>query len=467
MTRFYSMIQLLKISKLADIRMVLHYLSQCEELHKPLKRTDKSTLNSVMKNIRFTNPNQKVKSDSDKSFILIQLAISEIELLDFSLRAEQAEMVESSIRLLRALKEISILHENGKVLESCLILDRSLHKRIWEWSQSNVYAQCQEITQNIRTRLKELNLHSFESVCGMSAAQISSQTDCSLAEAEKILNFTNIMLRSKLTLSTTLRGQQLIFKIQGTHDKNLRVPLSYELISYDATNGNLICYRNNIIADGFNDLEFQVNMKTNTSLENIRSTLLCCVVGLDYTIQPLVWNGTTRNGEEPASKKRRGSKTSTLYDENSSLSSRQIPASPKLSQRSTNKNPFDQFKFQAEAFPKIELIDRKSSSKLDKFHFERIPMSFSRQKESMSSSQSSYENKESNKCEINPEMTSLAQKPESPAEPGTESQIDESTEIDNFSANIPILTELFRSPPPVNTPQEDEEQVDEFELAFL
>jgi ATP-dependent DNA helicase HFM1/MER3 len=43
LTRFMSMILLMKISKTADIMQILYALSDCEEIHKPLRRSDKAS----------------------------------------------------------------------------------------------------------------------------------------------------------------------------------------------------------------------------------------------------------------------------------------------------------------------------------------------------------------------------------------------------------------------------------------
>jgi hypothetical protein len=58
--------------------------------------------------------------------------VSSVEIKDFSLKVEQAEIVESALRILSALKELAIERGAGSVQESAVLLDRALRTRMWE-----------------------------------------------------------------------------------------------------------------------------------------------------------------------------------------------------------------------------------------------------------------------------------------------------------------------------------------------
>jgi hypothetical protein len=345
LTKFLSMISLMEIPKNSDVRQVLKKISECTELHKPIKRADKTILNTLTGSIRYGNENPKVKTESEKAFVLLQSVIVENDIHEFSLRTEQAEIVEAALRLIKSLKELSLLHESGKVLESTILLDRALHTRLWEWSKSIVFKQCKGIPDDVVMRLQENGLYRFETVFGMTVNQIKAKIDCSLSDAVKIMEFTNAMFKSKLVFSSKIVGNNVNIEIKGTHPLPERSPVFYDLICYNALNGDLICYRNNIQSDTFQELKFSVSLKGPVPAESLKSALYASIVGLDFIIYPVVWKtfqtSTDSNEvEAPPEKKRRIQKIPKVFSSNKKAS--QVV------------NPFENFKLQTPIFPVIK-----------------------------------------------------------------------------------------------------------------
>eukprot|EP01031_Cornospumella_fuschlensis_P029971 gene29971-36199_t len=106
--KFNSMCILMQLPANNSLQQLLHSFSLCEELHKPVKRTDKKVLNDLMKFIRFP-VRERVQEPRHKCYVLLQATISFLpDIKDFTLRIEQAEIVENALRLLYGLKDLSI-----------------------------------------------------------------------------------------------------------------------------------------------------------------------------------------------------------------------------------------------------------------------------------------------------------------------------------------------------------------------
>lgn len=113
----------------------------CEEFKKPVRRDEKKILNEMMSSIRFP---QKIRVQEPclKSYVLLQAAISRIDIKDFSMRVEQSEIVECALRILSALIELCKERYYGKLLETSILVDRSLRCRIWDVNYPSVFFQC-------------------------------------------------------------------------------------------------------------------------------------------------------------------------------------------------------------------------------------------------------------------------------------------------------------------------------------
>ena len=113
-------------------------MSHSQELQKPIRRTDKKTLYEYIKQIRFRLKNiTSIKDSYLKTYILLQVAVARYHIQDFALRVEMSEITDVTLRILSALQDICIERLKGQLLESALILERSLRNRMWENAVGN------------------------------------------------------------------------------------------------------------------------------------------------------------------------------------------------------------------------------------------------------------------------------------------------------------------------------------------
>lgn len=142
---------------------LLQELSHCAELGKPVKRADKNLLNEAMKHVRFPLK-LKVQEPWHKVYVLTQAAVNRWPLNDFASRIEQTEIVERSLRLLAALKDICIERKHGTLLESCVLVMRSLQMRLWEEDYDSVFSQCCVLSTTTRQKLQKCGLTRLEDI---------------------------------------------------------------------------------------------------------------------------------------------------------------------------------------------------------------------------------------------------------------------------------------------------------------
>ena len=95
----------------------------------------------MMSSVRFPLK-LRVQEPSHKAYVLLQAAVAKIDIKNFSLRVEQSEIVDSGLRVLSALIELCKERYHGKLLDSSLLLDRSLRCRMWESNFPSIYHQC-------------------------------------------------------------------------------------------------------------------------------------------------------------------------------------------------------------------------------------------------------------------------------------------------------------------------------------
>ena len=114
-----------------DLRNLLHVLSMCEQMQVPLRRDEKKLLNALHHDVRFRiisdlAPSKvKVQKPSQKCFVLLQGAIGQHHLDNFTLRQEMTKMVEYAMRMLVAAEAYAIEGTgHGIVALGCLQLKR-------------------------------------------------------------------------------------------------------------------------------------------------------------------------------------------------------------------------------------------------------------------------------------------------------------------------------------------------------
>lgn len=120
----------------AGPKEILLVLSECEGLHRPVRRSEKKFLNGVYKQIKYKydGPQSKIKiqKSPQKAFVLLQAAVGQLYLEDYTLRQEMTFTVDYATRMLMAAEAYSVEgSKHGRVALQCLLLRRSLSSSLW------------------------------------------------------------------------------------------------------------------------------------------------------------------------------------------------------------------------------------------------------------------------------------------------------------------------------------------------
>ena len=115
---------------------LLIVIAQFEGLHRPVRRSEKKVLNQLHKTIRYKldGPESKVRVQEpwQKAFVLLQAAVGQQYLEDYTLRQEMSLMVDFAARMLVAIEEFSAEGSmHGQVALQSLWLRRSLSTFLW------------------------------------------------------------------------------------------------------------------------------------------------------------------------------------------------------------------------------------------------------------------------------------------------------------------------------------------------
>ena len=89
------------------MKNILMTLSECEGLQRPVRRSEKKELNEIYRSsmkYKFEGPQSKIRiqAPAQKAFVLLQCAIGQIYLQDYTLRQEMTYMVDYGSRMIQA-----------------------------------------------------------------------------------------------------------------------------------------------------------------------------------------------------------------------------------------------------------------------------------------------------------------------------------------------------------------------------
>lgn len=217
-------------------------------------------------------------------------AIGRIEIKDFSLRVEQAEIVECGLRILYALRDLSTHREQGCVLECTLLLDRALRTRMWESNYGSVFLQCPSLELQTRNSLALRNVRTIGDVIGCSVNKVQDLCGGSQLESRAILALAMTLQDGSREVSAVIQNNTLQITIQSIHstkhaaNPNNPTPTSaspqYTLVVYNITTGRALCIRN--IDRGANQAFYSVDVDRSVTISMVKCALLCTnYVGID------------------------------------------------------------------------------------------------------------------------------------------------------------------------------------------
>eukprot|EP01034_Spumella_vulgaris_P025625 gene25625-32101_t len=286
---FDMMQMLIKLSATLTLAQLLRDFSKSKELSKTLRKQEKRILNDFMKTVRFPLKD-RVQDPWHKSYVLMQAAVSRLEIKDFALRVEQSEIVESGLRVLSALAELCKANGSGPLLESTILLDRALRCRMWEYNYGSVFVQCPGLTDATRNGLVLRGVRSVNDLEGCSLSKLQDMAQCSGMEAREIMQFAQLLRVSRMVLRIRVdASSQLVIDVDpaqseapqtGTFSTD-QLP-SYQLLAYDTRTSEVLCYRKIGSASVGQHTSFSVPLsKQGGGLENVRCCLLATLIGND------------------------------------------------------------------------------------------------------------------------------------------------------------------------------------------
>jgi hypothetical protein len=157
-----------------------------------VRRNEKKLLNDLMKGVRFPLK-LRVQEPAHKSYVLLQVAVSSVEIKEFGLKVEQAEIVESALRILSALKELAIERGSGSVQESAILLNRALHRRMWEVDYGSIFLQVPGLRVETKNSLAMRGVRTIGDVQFCSATKVQDILACTQLESQYILAFAQMV----------------------------------------------------------------------------------------------------------------------------------------------------------------------------------------------------------------------------------------------------------------------------------
>ena len=201
MIRYETMITIMHMPTNCGLQKLLEELSLAEECQKTVTRNQKKPLNEMYKASRFAT-RLKVKESSHKTLVLLIAAIERVVIRDNSMRVEQMDMVEQVMRVLSAVHSYALEKGKGKLLESAIYIRRSLAQRLWENEDNLMFLQVPGASSGFLNRLIEKGVTSPEDLKGRTQQLIQQDTDCSAADAQRLLNFGHVCNINKLSVNT-------------------------------------------------------------------------------------------------------------------------------------------------------------------------------------------------------------------------------------------------------------------------
>jgi len=305
MVKFSTMVMLLALPATAGIESLLRQLCACEELQRPLRRNEKKELNECAKTVRFPlTSRDRVKTPQDRTYVLLQMLASAIEPDTMSLRADVASLVDTTLRVLTALVGLAVEREHGSLLESALILRRSLTTGVWPGGHTSIFLQIPGLSPSLRLRFKNRSTSvaklGLANLMGKPTEQLVRELQCSQQDAERVYDFVLQCARTAKrvgvemkeivteevpapTLQVTVTPVHPALVVGGAAAKVLANPSS-QLICYDTNSGRLL-YNHCLGADTVN-FNIAVSLPADAAPMDMRCVLLSDFVGLDSAVTP-------------------------------------------------------------------------------------------------------------------------------------------------------------------------------------
>jgi ATP-dependent DNA helicase HFM1/MER3 len=209
---FESMTRIVSLPFDATSEALLKMLVECDRLHYPVRRSEKKALNETHKLIRYKldGPPSKVRiqTPTEKAFVLLQAAIGQQYLEDYTLRQEMSHMSEYASRLLKATEECSIEGSlNGHVALQSLRLRRSLATSLWG-PGDGVLNQLRGVGHKTTAKLRFSKILSFVDVLSSSSEEIERAAGREAPFGKELRIAVSKILKNTLQLSACVESEE-------------------------------------------------------------------------------------------------------------------------------------------------------------------------------------------------------------------------------------------------------------------
>lgn len=225
-------------------------------------------LNAAYKLIKhkFDGPQGKIRiqTPAQKTFVLLQSAIGQQYLEDYTLRQEMSLIVDNASRILSAAEEFSIEEsKHGKVALECILMRRCLATSLWG-EKDNVLNQIIGVGQKTAAKLAMSNIRTFQDLVSKSSDEIEGACGRISPFGQKLRAAAIEILKRRIILSAQIEGLHspnednvLVCQLEldDGMNKDISDPLkrndkeivNYTLVVHTDRPGGALMFRSNLV----------------------------------------------------------------------------------------------------------------------------------------------------------------------------------------------------------------------------
>jgi len=294
MVDFESMKLIMQLPFDSETRQLLVMLSKFDGLHRPVRRSEKRFLNNAHKAIKykFEGPPSKVRVQEprQKIFVLLQAAIGQQFLDDYTLRQEMSSAVEYSTRMLAATEEYSVYgSKHGIVALRSLCLRRSLAVSLWG-AGDGVLNQLRGVGQETTAKLRFNGIISFNNVLDTTEKALDKAAGRSAPFGKKLRHAVADILSNSLKMTTETEESESERKYIVCHlsrpsipndalkDDSHSVAVRFTLLAYTDRPHGCLVFRQNVESPG------EHRFRCPEKFGKIQIHLISSLIGLDEVI---------------------------------------------------------------------------------------------------------------------------------------------------------------------------------------
>lgn len=255
---------------------LLQTISDMDGIHFPVRRSEKTHLNEAHKLVKYKlqgGPPSKmrIQTPSQKAYILLQAAIGQHFLDDYTLRQEMSLSIEYASRILTAAEDFSIEESKyGQVALESLLLRRCLATSLWGASDG-VLNQLRGVGAKTASKLAMNKIRTFDNILLKSSNEIEQACGRKSPFGQELKKVVSKILSKGLLLSAHVEGlesngekNELICHLSTregnkdingmTNDKESRI-VTYTLAVHTDRPGGSLMFRTELNSPGLHRIQ--------------------------------------------------------------------------------------------------------------------------------------------------------------------------------------------------------------------